>query len=67
MPEVTLFFDYHHRYVIYKTPCRASGHLDYFGDQSASSKASLGAGSSTLMLTGLRTDLQNIALARLFV
>ena len=67
MPEVILFFDYHHRHVIYRTPCRASGHLDDFGDQPASSKASLGPGSSTLMLTGLCADLRNIAPARLFV
>ena len=48
-------------------PCRVSGHLVYFGDQPASIKASLGAGCSTLMLTGLHADLRNIAPARLFV
>ena len=38
-----------------------------FGDLPASIKASLEAGSSTLMLAGLHADLQNIAPARLFV
>ena len=37
-----------------------------FGDP-ASIKASLGAGSTTLMLAGLHADLRNIALTRLFI
>ena len=53
-------------------PCQWSSNS--FGDpasqpasQATSIKASLGAGSSTLMLAGLHADLRNIALARLFV
>ena len=44
--------------------CQRSSSLS--GDP-AGIKASLGAGSSTLMLAGLHADLQNIALARLSV
>ena len=46
-------------------PCQWSS--SSFGDLPASIKASLGAGSSTLMLAGLHADLRNIAPARLFV
>ena len=67
----------------YRMPCHARGHGFFTiamlqdtmpcqwsssssGDR-ASIKASLGAGSSTLMLAGLHADLRNIAPAQLFV
>ena len=63
MPEVTGLF--YHRHITYSAmPCQWSSRSS--GDP-ASIKASLGAGSLTLMLAGLHADLRNIAPARLFV
>ena len=63
MPEVTVFLP---------LPCYLQDAMlcqwssSSCGDP-ASIKASLGTGSSTLMLAGLYADLRNIALVRLFV
>ena len=63
MPEVTVFLPLP-CYLQDAMPCQWSSSSS--GDP-ASIKASLGAGSSTLMLAGLHADLRNIAPARLFV
>ena len=63
MPEVTVFSPLR-CYLQDAMPCQWSSSLS--GDP-ASIKASLGAGSSILMLAGLHDDLRNIALAQQFV
>ena len=63
MPKVTVFSP-SPCYLQDAMPCQWSSSSS--GDP-ASIKASLGAGSSTLMLAGLHADLQTIAPAQLFV